>query len=164
VRSAQRTQRRRLALYGRSLALIDTFILNDGIGAVGTTSEVRIERVSGRPQRLVALIDVGEGDESWLGPSWFDGDLYFYEDTDGSAAGAVYGFDPLRNTYLRTPAHTYLTGFSMINSQQAYEATAPGDPRAGNVCGQAEEFATPCVIRLSAPFAFKASRSLVHAP
>ncbi len=151
-----------LALHGRQLALIDTFILNDGIGSVGTTTEVRIETVTGGPQRLVALLDVGEGDESWLGPSWFDGELYFYEDTDGTTEGAVDGFDPARNTYVSAPAYAYLTGFSMINSRQAYEATAPGDPRAGYVCGQAQ--ATPCVIRLSAPFAFKPSRSLVHIP
>ena len=151
-----------LALHGRQLALIDTFILDDGIGSVGTTTEVRIETVTGGPQRLVALLDVGEGDESWLGPSWFGGELYFYEDTDGATAGAVDGFDPARNTYVSAPAYAYLTGFSMINSRQAYEATAPGDPRAGYVCGQAQT--TPCVIRVSAPFAFKPSRSLVHIP
>jgi hypothetical protein len=151
-----------LALHGRQLALIDTFILNDGIGSVGTTTEVRIEKVTGGPQRLVAILDVGEGNESWLGPSWFGGELYFYEDTDGATAGAVDGFDPMRNTYVSTPAYTYLTGFSMINSRQAYEATAPGDPRSGFVCGPA--LTIPCVIRLSAPFAFKPSRSLVHIP
>ncbi len=151
-----------LALHGGQLALIDTFILNDGIGSVGTTTEVRIEPVMGGPQRLVALLDVGEGNESWLGPSWFGGKLYFYEDTNGTTAGAVDSFDPARDTYVSTPAYAYLTGFSMINSRQAYEATAPGDPRAGYICGQAQT--TPCVIRLSAPFAFKPSRSLVHMP
>jgi hypothetical protein len=151
-----------LALHGRQLALVDTFILNDGIGSVGTTTEVRIETVTGGPQRLVALLDVGEGNESWLGPSWFGGKLYFYEDTNGSTPGAVDGFDPERNTYVSTPAYEYLTGFSMINGRQAYEATAPGDPEAGYVCGQAQT--TPCAIRLSAPFAFKPSRSLVHLP
>jgi hypothetical protein len=151
-----------LALHGRQLALIDTFILNDGIGSVGTTTEVRIETVTGGPQRLVALLDVGEGNETWLGPSWFGGKLYFYEDTNGSTEGAVDGFDPARNTYVSALASAYLTGFSMINSRQAYEATAPGDPRAGYVCGQAQ--ATPCAIRVSAPFAFKPSRSLVHTP
>jgi hypothetical protein len=150
-----------LALHGRQLALVDSFILNDGIGSVGTTTEVRIETVTGGPQRLVALLDVGEGGERWLGPSWFGGELYFYEDTDGTTAGAVDGFDPARNTYVSTPAYAYLTGFSMINSRQAYEATAPGNPSAGYLCGQAP---TPCVIRLSAPFAFKPSRSLVHIP
>lgn len=113
-----------LALHGRQLALIDTFILNDGIGS-GITTEVRIEKVTGGPQRLVALLDVGEGDESWLGPSWFGGELYFYEDTV-DAPGAVDGFDPARDTSVSTPSYAYLTGFSMINSRQAYEATAPG--------------------------------------
>jgi hypothetical protein len=151
-----------LALYGRQLALIDTFILNDGIGSVGTTTEVRIEAVTGGPQRLVALIDVGEGDESWVGPSWFDGDLYFYEDTNGTTEGAVDGFDPAHNTYVTAPTYTYLTGFSMIDSRQAYEATAPGNPRSGEICGA--EQATACAIRVSAPFALKPSRSLAHTP
>ena len=71
---------------------------------MGTTAEVRIEAVTGGPQRLAALIDVGEGDESWLAPSWFGGELYFYEDTDGATEGAVDGFDPARNTYVRAPA------------------------------------------------------------
>jgi hypothetical protein len=152
-----------LALHGRQLALIDTFILNDGIGSVGTTTEVRIEAVTGGPQRLVALIDVGEGNETWLGPSWFGGELYFYEDTDGATAGAVDSFDPARDTYMSTPAYAYLTGFSMINSRQAVEATAPGNPRAGSVCGQYKD-SPPCVVRVGAPFAFKPSRSLVHIP
>ena len=151
-----------LALHGRQLALIDTFILNDDVGAVGTTTEVRIEPVTGGPQRLVALLGVGEGNESWVGPSWFGGDLYFYEDTDGATVGAVDGFDPEHNTYVSAPANTYLTGFSMIDSRQAYEATAPGDPESGAMCGQ--EQATPCAIRVSAPFALKPSRTLVHVP
>jgi len=104
LRSSKEPSVDALALYGRQLALIDTFILNDGIGS-GTTTEVRIETVTGGPQRLVALIDVGEGDETWLGPSWFDGDLYFYEDTDGTTEGAVDGFDPARNTYVSAPAY-----------------------------------------------------------
>jgi hypothetical protein len=151
-----------LALDGRRLALIDTFTLNDGIGSVGTTTEVRMEAVTGGPQRLVALLDVGEGNETWLGPSWFGGELYFYEDTDGTTEGAVDGFNPVHDTYVSTPANAYLTGFSMTNSRQAYEATAPGNPRAGYVCAQAQT--SPCVIRVSAPFAFKPSRSLVHSP
>jgi hypothetical protein len=36
------------------------------MAAVGTTTEVRTEPVTGGPQRLLALMDVGEGDESWL--------------------------------------------------------------------------------------------------
>jgi hypothetical protein len=151
-----------LALHGQQLALIDTFVLDDDVGAVGSTTEVRIEPVTGGTQRLVALLGVGEGNESWVGPSWFGGDLYFYEDTNGSTVGAVDGFDPARNTYVSAPAHTYLTGFSMVGSRQAYEATAPGDPESGAMCGQ--EQTTPCEIRVSAPFALKPSRSLVHVP
>jgi hypothetical protein len=147
-----------LQLYRGQLALIDTFILNDNIGAVGTTTEVRTEAVTGGPQRLVALLGVGEGDESWLGPSWSNGKLYFYEDSMG-AGFVVYRFDPAHDTYASAPANTYLTGFSVIGAR-AYEVTAAGDPRAGNPCFEDE----PCVLRLSEPFAFKPSRAPVHVP
>ncbi len=149
-----------LQLYRGQLALIDTFILNDNIGAVGTTTEVRTEAITGGPQRLLALLDVGEGDESWLGPSWSEGKLYFYEDSMG-AGFVLYRFDPARDTYLSARAHTYLTGFSVIG-ERAYEATASGDPRAGSAC--LEEEVEPCVVRLSEPFAFKPSRAPVHVP
>lgn len=156
-----------LALHGRQLALIDSFLLiDDGIGSSGTTTEVRTEAITGGPQRLVALLTVGEGDESWAGPSWSNGKLYFYEDSNGSTPSrAVYAFDPARDTYTRARASAYLTGFSMFDRNQAYEATAPGDPRGGGIiCGEYES--TPCVVRLSAPFAFKpvSSRSLVFVP
>jgi len=156
----QRPEVEALQLYRGQLALIDTFILNDSIGAVGTTTEVRTEATNGAPQRLVALLGVGEGDESWLGPSWSDGKLYFYEDSMG-AGFVVYRFDPVRDTYLSARAHTYLTGFSVVGDR-AYEATAPGDPRSGGVC--LEDEIQPCVLRLSEPFALKASKAPVHVP
>jgi hypothetical protein len=147
-----------LQLYRGQLALIDTFILNDNIGAVGTTTEVRTETISGGPQHLIALLGVGEGDESWLGPSWSGGKLYFYKDSIG-AGFVVYRFDPAHHTYASARAYTYLTGFSVIGDR-AYEATAPGDPRAGNPCFEDE----PCVLRLSEPFEFKPSKAPVHVP
>jgi hypothetical protein len=149
-----------LQLYHSQLALIDTFILNDNIGAVGTTTEVRTEPVTGGPQRLLALMDVGEGDESWLGPSWSEGKLYFYKDSSG-AGFVVYRFDPARDTYASASAFTYLTGFSVVGDR-AYEATAAGDPRGGFACP--EEPAESCVVRLSESFAFKPSRAPVHVP
>ena len=149
-----------LQLYRGQVALIDTFDLNDGIGANGTTTEVRTEAVTGGPQRLIALLNVGEGDESWLGPSWFGGKLYFYEDSMG-AGFLVYRFDPAHNTYARAHAHTYLTGFSVIGDR-VYEATAPGDPQTGAMCG--EEGLAPCVVRVSEGLSFKPSRTPVHVP
>lgn len=153
-----------LALYRGQLALIDTFNLNDGVGTDGTTTEVRTEGVAGGPQRLVALLSVGEGDESWLGPSWSGGKLYFYGDPAAGAHGVgfvVYRFDPTHNTYASARAHGYLTGFSVVG-ERAYEATAPGDPRTGGMCGEAG--LTPCVVRVSERFAFKPARAPVHVP
>ena len=108
----------------------------------------------------IALLSVGEGDESWLGPSWSDGKLYFYEDSMG-AGFVVYRFDAAHNTYVSARADTYLTGFSVVG-KRAYEATAPGDPSAGGMCGEAG--LTPCVVRVSERFAFKPSRAPVHVP
>ena len=147
-----------LQLYHSQLALIDTFILNDNIGAVGTTTEVRTEPVTGGPQRLLALMDVGEGDESWIGPSWSEGKLYFYKDSTG-AGFVVYRFDPARDTYASASAFTYLTGFSVIGDR-AYEVTASGDPRAGNPCFEDE----PCVVRLSEPLTLEPAKAPVHVP
>jgi hypothetical protein len=120
------------------------------------TTEVRTETISAGPQRLVALLGVGEGDESWLGPSWSNGKLYFYEDSIALASSCT---GSTRRT--TAPACTYLTGFSVIG-ERAYEVTASGDPRAGKPCFEDE----PCVLQLSErePFAFKPSRAPVHVP
>jgi hypothetical protein len=151
-----------LALYGQRLALIDTFDLDDGVGANGTVTEVRTETTTGGPQQLVALISVGEGDESWVGPSWADGRLYFYMTSQGAGA-AVEGFDPVRKTYVTAQASDYLTGFAVIDGGgRAYEATFPGDPGSGVKCG--DEGTKPCAVVLSDPFAFHASKSLIHVP
>ncbi len=147
-----------LALYRGQLALVDTFDLNDGIGANGTTTEVRTEAVNGEPQRLIALLGAGEGDESWLGPSWSGGKLYFYEDSMG-AGFVAYRFDPAHNAYASARAHTYLSGFSVVG-ERAYEATGTGEPE--GVCG--EEGLAPCVVRLSQRLALKPSRAPVHVP
>jgi hypothetical protein len=148
-----------LQLSGRRLALVDTFILNDHVGAVGTTTEVRTERIDGGPQRLVALLDVGEGDESWLGPSWSEGKLYFYEDSVG-AGFFVYRFDPATGAYAKAPAYDYLTGFSVV-AGRAYEATSPGNPEGGHECG---EEAIPCVVRVTDPLVLKRAKAPVHVP
>ena len=148
-----------LQLSGRQLALVDTFVLDDNVGAVGTTTEVRTESISGGAQRLVALLGVGEGDESWLGLSWSSGKLYFYEDTFG-AGYFVYRFDPASGAYEKAPAYDYLTGFSVV-AGRAYEATAPGDPSSGGVCG---EESIPCVVRLTEPLVLKRAKAPVHVP
>jgi hypothetical protein len=108
---------------------------------------VRTEAITGGPQRLAALMDVGDGDESWLGPSWSNGRLYFYKDSLG-AGFVVYRFGPASDTYMSARAHTYLTGFAAIG-ERAYETTAAGDPRAGDTCPEDE--GEPCAVRLSEP-------------
>jgi hypothetical protein len=146
-----------LQLAGRKLALVDTFTLNDNVGAVGTTTEMRTETIAGGSQQLVALLGVGEGNEHWLGPSWSGGKLYFYEDTSG-VGFHVFSFDPASGSYAKAPAHDYLTGFSVVGNR-AYEATAPEEP--DHACGQE---GIRCVVQLSEPLTLKRTKTLVHVP
>ena len=142
-----------LALYHRQLALIDTFDVKHSISGSGLPTEVRLESTGGGPQQLVAILTPGEGGESWVGPSWLGGKLFFYKNGEGPYP-FVYRFDPRRNRYAGARAYADLTGFSMASGQRAYEATsAPG-----STCGET----LACVMRLTQPFAFKPSRAPVH--
>jgi hypothetical protein len=146
-----------LQLGGHTLALIDTFLLDDGIGASGTTTEVRLEPVTGGGQRLVAILTVGEGNERWIGPSWLGSDLYFYEDSNDATIGqrAVFGFDPSHGSYMRAASYSDLAGFGMTDARHALEATAVGDPRydsENEACGETRD---RCAVQLSEPLLFK---------
>jgi hypothetical protein len=153
-----------LELHGTQLALIDTYALRQA-GGSGTT-EVRTESVKGGPQRLVASITIGEGGQTWIGPSWAKGRLYFYKACFGDPSGCVggragaYGYDPARRAYVHAGGATVLGGFAMDeDGRRAYEATAPGF---GLPCGDTE--ARPCVLRLTDPLAFQPIRPLVRQP
>jgi hypothetical protein len=164
----ERPQDRRvdaLELHGSQLALVNSFSLTQA-GGEGT-SEVRTESIKGGAQRLVALIDLGESGQAWIGPSWAKGRLYFYKacfgDPSGCAGGGggAFGFDPKHNTYVQARDGTVLTGFAMDDDgRRAYEAVGLGF---GEDCGSAEARMT-CNLRLTAPLAFKAVRSQVREP
>lgn len=138
-----------LELYGNQLALVDTYGLEQASG--NGTTEVRTESIKGGPQRLVALVSIGESGQTWVGPSWAKGRLYFYKSCFGDPSGRVggaagaYGFDPARNAYVHAGGSTVLGGFAMDeDGRRAYETTAPGF---GLPCGASE--AKPCVLRLT---------------
>jgi hypothetical protein len=180
--------------YGR-LALTDQFETANAAGN-GDVGEVRTEAVTGGPQRLIAMeaAEEGEGETIWLGPSWSEGKLFFYQDGAEcvETCPRVYGFDPARRAYVRAQASSDLTGFSMGTGGRAYEATGDGEetgvpsPRA---CANASKEAarkenesreeaqpgglpiveasfpnTPCLVRLSAPIAFRPSRPPIGVP
>ena len=150
-----------LQLHNGRLALTDSFYTKNG--DVNGEGEVLTEAVKGGPQHLVALegVEEGGGETFWLGPSWSEGKLYFYADGLPECVEQciyVYGYDPRRDTYVRAAAFTELTGFSMGSGHRAYEATASG--RGGATCAEAlksepDEELSPCVVRLSAPIAFR---------
>jgi hypothetical protein len=153
-----------LELHGTQLALIDTYALQQA-GGQGTT-EVRTESIKGGPQRLVARLTIGEAGQTWVGPSWAKGRLFFYKACFGDPSGCVggrggaYGYDPARRTYVHAGGSTVLSGFAMDeDGRRAYEATAPGFDLP---CGDSE--ARPCVLRLTDPLAFEPIRPLVRQP
>ncbi|MGH2902341.1 MAG: hypothetical protein ACRDK7_01920 [Solirubrobacteraceae bacterium] len=162
--------------YGR-LALTDSFYTRNG--SENGQGEVLTEPVKGGPQRLIALegVEEGGGETFWLGPSWSEGDLYFYADGLPECVEHciyVYGFDPRHDTYVRATESTELTGFSMAAGHRAYEATAPGNgvstPRVcaealkGEPAGETLTTVIPCVVRLSAPIAFRPTRPPISFP
>jgi hypothetical protein len=151
-----------LELNGTQLALLIDFDLNVNAGVV---SEVRTESIKGGPQRLVALLTSGEGGQSWLGPSWAKGKLYFYKtcvaDPSACQQGAgVFRFDPARMTYQRAGSATPLAGFAIDgDGRRAYETRGPADDLE---CGS--DGAGPCDVRLTDRLVFKPSRSQVRDP
>jgi hypothetical protein len=154
-----------LELHGSQLALVDTFGLRHATG--NGTTEVRTESIKGGLQRLVALMDIGESGQTWIGPSWAQGKLFFYKTCLGDASGCVgarggvFGFDPARRSYVHANSSTVLSGFAMDDDgRRAYEAIGP---RFGLSCDNPEE-AGPCVLRLTDPLAFTPVRSQVREP
>jgi hypothetical protein len=149
-----------LELHGTRLALVDTYGLREG-SANGAT-EVRTESIKGGPQKLVAAASIGESGQTWVGPSWAKGKLYFYKSCFGDPSGCdrgrggAYGYDPARNRYVHASGSTVLSGFAIDDDgRRAYEATAPGFDLP---CGDAG--ARPCVLRLTDPLAFAPTRPL----
>jgi hypothetical protein len=151
-----------LQLYRAQLALIDTFSIKGEIGGTGLPTEVRVEGAAGGPQQLVALMVPGDG-QSWIGPSWWGGKLYFYKNGEGPYPGEsnpfVYRFDPRHNRYAGARAYGDLTGFSMLDGQRAFEVTAPDVLGGRGMCDEMGVVA--CVLRLSEPFAFRPSQTAV---
>ncbi len=105
--SCEATRDRRvtgLQMYYGRLAVTDSFYTLNGAG--NGEGEVLTETVKGGPQRLIALegVEEGGGETFWLGPSWSEGDLYFYADGLPECVEHciyVYGFDPSHDRYVR---------------------------------------------------------------
>lgn len=146
-----------LALYDRQLALVDAFNIAGEVGGTGLPTEVRVEGTEGGPQRLVAIMTPGEGGESWVGPSWWHGDLYFFKNGEGPYP-FVYRFDPRSNRYAGARGHRFLSGFSIMDGRQAYETTEYSDGI--NSCDT--EHSVPCAVLISEPFSFKPTRAPVY--
>ncbi len=135
-----------LALYRHQLAFIDSFELPYGYEG---NQEVRIDRLNGGSQQLVAILGIGIGREAYAGPSWFGGNLYFQYQGEGVRT-VLYRFDPSSGTYGGSPSRGYLSGLAMAGANRAYEAEAPVPDSAGE-CRPPSQ----CGIWLSAPLKFE---------
>jgi hypothetical protein len=101
-------------LDGTRLGLIVSYGLAHGGGSNGTT-EVRMASLGGGSQRLLALMNVGEGQQTWIGPSWAKHDLFFYRTCPfacGRAEGA-FRYDPDSRAFTHAPASLSVSGFAM---------------------------------------------------
>lgn len=152
-----------LELFGSHLALIDTFALRYAAG--NGTTEGRTESIHGGPQRLVALMSIGEGGQTWIGPSWATGRLSFYTSCFGDSSGCVgagggaFAFDRRTNRYAQARSAAVLTGFAIDDDGvRAYEALGTGDDL------RCDAAAAPCRLRRTDPQAFKPTRSQAREP
>jgi hypothetical protein len=152
-----------IELHGSQLALVDTFGLKEAGG--NGVAEVRTESIKGGAQKLVALMTIGEGGQTWVGPSWAKGKLYFYKACLGDPGGCfgpgagAFAWNPAHNSYELARSSTPLSGFAIDDDgSHAYEALGPGGPP----CGDPD--ARPCELRVTDPLVFKAVRSQVREP
>ena len=98
---------------------------------------------------------VGEGGQSWIGPSWARGRLYFYKTCFGdpsgcSTAGGAFRFDPKTGRTAFAPSATVLSGFAIDrDGTHAYTASGPGF-----VEDCAAKDASPCLLRRTSALRF----------
>lgn len=101
-------------LHGSQLALIDS----------GDQTDVRLQSVHSRRQRLVALMGVGEGQETWIGPAWAHNRLFFHRSCPFACPKieGFYSFDPNRHTYGFAANSFSISGFAMdADARSAFE-------------------------------------------
>jgi hypothetical protein len=148
-----------LELHGSQLALIDNYGLSQGYE--GGTTEVRLESVTGGPQRLVAAMNVGEGQQTWIGPSWANGDLFFYRSCPFSCprAQGAYRYTPESGAYAHASGRFSISGFAMHNDgRRAFEALGLFGDRAES----GGEVTTS--LRLTDPLKFTRTRAPIADP
>ena len=84
-----------------------------------------MESVRDGRQRLVALMNIGEGGQAFVGPAWAKGRMFFYKSCPCGRAQGVYRFHP-SGGYARSPGRRPLAGFAMDDDgRRAFEALDP---------------------------------------
>jgi hypothetical protein len=150
-----------LELGNSQLALIDTYGLTHG-GANGE-AEVRMQSVRGGPQRLVALMNLGEGNQSWNGPAWAGGDLFFYRSCPFGCPGSEgpYRYDPDSGAYAKAPSAGAVAGFAMDDvGRRAFEALGG----ASSIGDRHDSAGYLTSLRLTGLLEFTATRAPIASP
>jgi hypothetical protein len=146
-----------LELHGSQLALIVNYGLSQG-GGNGQT-EVRMESVQGRPQHLVGLMNVGEGGQAFVGPSWARGKLFFFRSCPCGTGQRAYRFDPDRGSYARAQGILPLAGFAIDDDgRRAFEAPDLGNSSRHDTADIATQ------LQLTGPLAFMPTRAPIATP
>jgi hypothetical protein len=119
-----------------------------------------METVRGGRQRLVALMNIGEGGQAFVGPSWATGKLFFYKSCPCGRAQGAYRFDPDRGGYAKAPGARPLAGFAMDDEGgRAFEALDPSP----NI-GDRDDTFDPTPLQLTGPLTFTRTRSPIAKP
>jgi hypothetical protein len=149
---------RALELHGSQLALIVSYGLSQG-GGNGQT-EVRMETTQGRRQRLVALMNVGEGGQAFVGPSWADDKLFFYRSCPCGNAEGAYRFDPSTGSYAKAPGAGPLGGFAIDgDGRHAFQTRA-----VSNIGDRGDTTDVPTPLQLTGPLTFARTRPPIARP
>ena len=148
-----------LELHGTQLTLINSYALSQGVG--NGTTEVRMQHVYGGPQRLVAAMNVGEGQQTWIGPSWAKGKLFFYRSCPFGCqkAEGAYRYIPDSGAYAHAASNASISGFAMDDdARRAFEALGLFGDRADS----GGEVTTS--LRLTDPLKFTSTRAPIADP
>jgi hypothetical protein len=146
-----------LELRGGQLALVVSYGLSQG-GGNGQT-EVRMQSVRGGAQRLLAFMNVGEGGQRWVGPSWAQGKLFFYRSCRDCQTGqGAYRYDPRTGAYSKAPGPGSLAGFAIDDAgRRAFEVP-------GGYGDRDDSRGLSNALLLTGPLRFGATRSPVGRP
>jgi len=109
---------------------IDSLELNGSrvafIDGVENRAELRMDSIRGNRQLLVASMNRGIANQKLQGPSWAQGNLFFYVSRPDRKLAGPYRYDLGNGRYAKAPDAGPMTGFAMDNNgRRAFEVLDP---------------------------------------